>query len=61
MESPNLTNHVLEIISKYCSFLTKLEIGGKPTEYNTHINLNGLENFNKAVFELTYIKIEFIS
>ena len=42
MNCPTLTNHIFEIIVDNLTFLSHLEIGGRPEEYNSYITLDGI-------------------
>lgn len=56
---PNITNQSLYLIVKYCTSLTRLELGGMPTNYNSNLSLEGFEQFNQARFQLEEIKLEY--
>ena len=43
LNNPDLTNDIFELIVDNCFHLVKLEIGGKPKEYNPHITLDGIQ------------------
>ena len=54
-----MSNSIFSSISKYCTSLKKLEIGGSFKDYNFNFSLEGFKLLSEASFNLEILRIEY--